>query len=68
MECADRSVDAVLEALGAGRVAISASPDAPVLIRDGDEFVPIDADGCELVTVGESGWLVDDGMVVAFCS
>ncbi len=67
LECADRSVDAVLEALGRGRVAISASPDGPVLIRDGDEFVPVDADGCELVTVGESGWLVDDGTVVAYC-
>ncbi len=67
LECADRSIDAVLDALRHGRVAISASPDGPVLIRDGDEFVPIDGDGCELVTVGESAWLVDDGIVVAYC-
>ena len=40
LECADRSVEAVLDALRDGRVAISASPDGPVLIRDGDEFVP----------------------------
>ena len=39
LECADRSVEAVLEALRTGRVAISASPDGPVVLRDGDEFV-----------------------------
>ena len=36
------------------------------MIRDGDEFVTIDADGCELVTAGGSAWLVADGVVVAY--
>jgi hypothetical protein len=66
LECADRSVEAVLDALCVGRVAISASPDGPVLIRDGDELVPVDADGHELVTAGESAWLVADGLVAAY--
>ena len=66
LECADRSVEAILDALRDGRVAISASPDGPVLIRDGDESVPVDADGHELVTAGESAWLVADGLVAAY--
>jgi len=67
LECADRSVDAVLDALRHGRIAISASPDGPVLIRDGDDFVTIDADGCDLVTADGAGWLVADDRVAAFC-
>ena len=39
-------------------------PTVPVVLRDGDEVVTIDADGCELVTAGESAWLVADGAVV----
>ena len=38
-----------------------------MLIRDGDEFVPIDGDGCELVTADGSAWLVADEQVVAYC-
>jgi hypothetical protein len=68
LECADRSVEAVLDALLHGRVTLSVAPDGPVLIRDGDDYTAIDADGCELVTVGESAWLVaPDGAVVAYC-
>ena len=67
IECADRSIEGVLDALRNGRVAISAAPDAPVLLRDGDGFVPIDADGCELVTADDgSAHLAADGRVVAF--
>jgi PHP domain-containing protein len=65
LECADRSVAAVLDALRHGRIAISADPAGPVLLRDGDELVTVDADGCELVERDGAGWLVADGRVVA---
>ncbi|SCL29356.1 Predicted metal-dependent phosphoesterase TrpH, contains PHP domain [Micromonospora rhizosphaerae] len=39
---------AVREALGAGRTAISAGPDAPLLLRLGDELLALDADGALL--------------------
>jgi hypothetical protein len=39
----------VLGAMAAGRTAISAGPDAPVLLHVGDEFVAVDADGAMLV-------------------
>jgi hypothetical protein len=68
LECAERSVAGVLDALRRGRIAISASPDSPVVIRDGEEFVTIDADGCRLVTEDTSAWLVAaDDTVVAYC-
>ncbi len=41
--------DAVLAALAAGRTAISAGRDGPVLLRVGDELVASDADGAILV-------------------
>jgi len=44
--CAD---DDVLGGLAAGRTAISAGRDAPVLLRVGDELVAVDADGAMLV-------------------
>ncbi|MGH9068029.1 MAG: CehA/McbA family metallohydrolase, partial [Acidimicrobiales bacterium] len=44
------SVAAVLDALGAGRVAISAGPDSPVAVRAGDRVVVRDGDGTCLVT------------------
>jgi hypothetical protein len=68
LECAERSVDGVLDALRAGRIAIAAAPDAPVVLRDGDELVTIDADGCELVEADGGAWLVADGTVVAYCA
>lgn len=40
----------VLGALAAGRTAISAGPGAPLLLRVGEEFVAIDADGLLLAT------------------
>ena len=40
--------DRLLAAIGAGRVAISAGRDGPVLVRDGDELVAVDADGTVL--------------------
>ena len=44
----DRSVAAVLDALRAGRVAVSASPDSPVLVRRDGVLIAVDADGCRL--------------------
>ncbi len=38
----------LLGAIGAGRVAISAQRDGPVLLRTGDELVAVDADGTVL--------------------
>lgn len=43
------SVDAVLDGLRAGRVTLSAETNGPVLLRSGDEFVAVDADGATLV-------------------
>jgi hypothetical protein len=53
VSCADASVPAVLEGLRAGRVAISASRDGAVLLRDADSLVAVGADG--LVVVGAEG-------------
>ena len=39
----------VLGALKAGRTAVSAGPDAPLLLRCGDEFLALEADGTVLV-------------------
>ncbi len=47
--CADDGVDAVLAGLAAGRTAVSAGRDAPVLLRVGDELVALGADGTLLV-------------------
>jgi hypothetical protein len=66
LEVAERTVDGVLAALRNGRIAISASPDAPVLVRDGADVVAIDADGCELVDDELGARLVADEQVVAF--
>lgn len=46
--CADAGVDAILDGLRAGRVAISAGRDGPVLLRDDGELVAVDADGLVL--------------------
>jgi PHP domain len=51
--CADTSVRGVLDGLRAGRVAISASRDGAVLLRDGDVLVAVGADG--LVVAGTAG-------------
>jgi hypothetical protein len=48
VECADSTGAAVLDGLRAGRVAISAEPDGPVLLRHEDGLVAIDADGLTL--------------------
>ena len=48
MEAEDSDPAAVLEALAAGRTAISADRDGPVLLRAGDELVAVDADGAIL--------------------
>jgi len=53
VECADDEPDAIIGALRAGRVAISAERDGPVLLRTGDEFVAVGADG--LVLAGPDG-------------
>jgi len=67
IECADRSVEGVLDPLRNGRVAVSASPDGPVLLRDGDRFAAIDDDGCELIVAeGGGACLTAAGSVVAF--
>jgi PHP domain len=44
---------AILEAIAAGRTAISAGRDGPVLLRIGDEFVASEADG--LILAGPDG-------------
>jgi hypothetical protein len=49
LACADRTVEGVMDALAAGRVAISESPAGPVLLRVEDELLAIDADGALLV-------------------
>jgi PHP domain len=41
--------DAILAAIGAGQVAISATRDGPVLLRAGGELIAADADGAVLV-------------------
>lgn len=46
---AEPSVAGVLDGLRAGRVAVSAAPDAPVLLRCDDDLVAVDADGAVLV-------------------
>ncbi len=40
---------AVLDGVRAGRTAVSAGPDAPLLLRLGDELLALDADGLVLV-------------------
>jgi hypothetical protein len=51
--CADASTAGVLEGLRAGRVAISASRDGAVLLRDAGSLVAVGADG--LVLTGPAG-------------
>jgi hypothetical protein len=53
VSCADESVSGVLEGLRAGRVAISASRDGAVLLRDAGSLVAVGADG--LVLAGPDG-------------
>ena len=48
VECLESSSEAVLDGLRAGRVAISAGPDGPVLLRHEGDLVAIDADGLTL--------------------
>lgn len=49
--CPDRSAAGVLDGLAAGRVAISAAPDGPLLLSAGDDVVALDADGTLLADV-----------------
>jgi hypothetical protein len=49
VEAEDTDPAAVLAALAAGRTAISASRDGPVLLRVGDELIASEADGATLV-------------------
>ncbi|TVZ06245.1 PHP domain-containing protein [Trebonia kvetii] len=51
--CADPAVAGVLDGLRAGRVAISASRDGPLLLRQEDDLLAVAADG--LVLTGPSG-------------
>lgn len=51
--CADNTPEALLAGLRAGRTAVSAAPDAPVLLRVAGELVAVDADG--LVVVAPDG-------------
>ncbi|GGS93862.1 CehA/McbA family metallohydrolase [Nonomuraea spiralis] len=44
--------DAVLDGVRAGRTAVSAGPDAPLLLRLGDELLALGADGLVLVRPG----------------
>lgn len=70
VEAEDRAVDAVLDALRDGRVAVSAAPDSPVLVRRDGVLIAVDADGCHLEHAEHDGGLsrlVDeaDGRVAA---
>lgn len=65
VECADRTIDGVLDALRLGRVAISATPDGPLLLPHEDELVTVDADGCELVAGHAAAHLTAGASVVA---
>lgn len=47
--CEDDGVDAVLAGLTAGRTAVAAGREAPVLLRVGDELIALGADGTLLV-------------------
>jgi PHP domain len=49
VEAADLSLLAVSDALRAGRVAISAEPDGPVVVRHDGEVVVLDGDGATLI-------------------
>jgi hypothetical protein len=51
VECADASSAAVLDGLRAGRVAISATRDGPVLLRHDGDLVAVDADGLTLASI-----------------
>jgi PHP domain len=53
VSCASSSVADILDGLRAGRVAISASRDGAVLLRDSDSLVAVGADG--LVLAGADG-------------
>jgi hypothetical protein len=48
VECEADDPAAVLAGLRAGRVAISARRDGPVLLRCGDELIAVDAEGATL--------------------
>jgi hypothetical protein len=48
VECAGDGPAGVLDGLAAGRVAISAHHDGPVLLRTGDGFLALDAEGTTL--------------------
>lgn len=58
-----RGPDAVLAGLAAGHTAVSAAPDAPVLLRYGDELLALDADGTVLVRPDGSRAVVRGGSV-----
>jgi len=47
--CAERSADAILAGLAAGRVTITESPDGPALVRLAGDIVAVDAEGALLV-------------------
>ena len=65
MECAGDEPEAVLAGLRAGRVAITAERDGPVLLRQDDGLVAIDADERvrEQLPVGELVLAAIDGRV-----
>lgn len=50
--------DDVIGAIRAGRTAVSAGPDAPVLLRVGDEMLALDADGLVFVRPGGAAEVV----------
>ena len=53
VECAGEGPDAVLDGLRAGRVAISARRDGPVLLRSGGEMIAVGAEG--MILAGPDG-------------
>jgi PHP domain len=57
---ADTGERSILDALASGRVAVSAGPDAPALLRLGDELLALGADGTTLVGPDGSRRVVSD--------
>jgi gentisate 1,2-dioxygenase len=55
VETTDLSLAAVIEALRAGRVAISAEPRGPVAVRHEGAIAVLDAEGATLIDADNSG-------------
>jgi len=64
VESEDRSVDAVLAAMAEGRVAISASPTAPLVLRVDGALVTVDAEDSEIRSTDQGAAVLRHGTTV----